>query len=389
MICQSHHNVSNVRFTVSWLRHPHSWRTPNLHLSGITTNPDKPHAYLSPHRNLLHNQVPFATTTEEDRPMPGAHCPACGTVRGADGCACAHADETALLHTPQLVRPYVTAPPSGDPFTTRVTPPDVFATQLMPPVPPQPANVPTPAPAGLQLIPTPPQWTPEPSTTPDLGVFGFHATPDEPAPGSRAERRVQQQESASRRRTVIIAAGLGIAAIGASLAFVLSPSDDKGGAPDQALPVPVGSYQPTVAPTTEAVVPPSEIPNSPAPPASPSSAKPKATRTTPAAPSPSTAPVAPTAPSAPSPAPTTEAPSPTFTTLREGSTGPEVVELKELLDKAYCGSAYGKINDRYDGRTVDYVSHFQAENDVTGDPRGEYGPNTHAALTEAAADPDC
>ncbi|MER5864345.1 peptidoglycan-binding domain-containing protein [Kitasatospora sp. NPDC002040] len=335
--------------------------------------------------------------------MPGAPCPVCGTAGGAEGCpACSLSDATAILpplDSPELVRPYVAAPAPADPFATQIAPPsgDAFATQLMPPVPPSglpphPQGPPPypPAVPSLQLIPTPPQWTPEPAPanaaapTPDLGVFGFRTAPGEPTPGGRAERRVQEQVSAGRRRTVIIAAGIGVAAIGAGLALVLSPSDEKPVDHDQALPAPVASYQPTVSPPAAAVVQSPKPSESPSPSPSRSSSKPK--------PSPSAATSAPADPAPtpttaqPSPSRTTAAPAPTATgprVLQRGLQGADVKDMQtRLTDVLWWKYNRSLATGDFDSRTEKAVRDFQDYIGIANlsDPPGVYGPTTRQAL---------
>ncbi len=319
--------------------------------------------------------------------MSGARCPVCGTVDGFDGCpSCASSDPTTVLpaiDAPELVRPYMAAPAAADPFATQVAPPsnDAFATQLMPPVPPAaPPNAPPPPPQtvpSLQLVPTPPQWTPEAAPDTDLGVFGFRPGPAEPAPGGRAERRVQQQISAGRRRTVIIAAGLGVAVIGAGLALVLSPGDDKVDH-DQALPLPVSSYQPTVSPPAVAVVPSPTPSNTPTPSASRSSAKPKPS------PSATSAPPSPS-PTLTTPAPTTAPPAPTGPrVLQLGTEGDDVKSMQRRLVEAMPWYKKSLITGTFDGKTENAVANFQSFVGDSGidDPPGVYGPTTRAALEE-------
>ncbi|MFJ9517561.1 peptidoglycan-binding protein [Kitasatospora sp. NPDC101801] len=326
--------------------------------------------------------------------MSGARCPVCGTVGGADGCpSCAPSDDTTVLpalDTPELVRPYVGAPAPADPFATQVVPApnDAFATRLMPPVPPAPPAgppvgppvAPPQTPPSLQLIPTPPQWTPEPAPTQDLGVFGFRPDPGEPAPGGRAERRLSRQVSAGRRRTVVIAAGVGVAAIGAGLALVLTPGDTKVNH-DQALPVPVGSHQPTVSPPAVAAVESPSPSDTPTPSASRSSAKPKPSPSATPTPTPSPSPTPTPTPSA---TPTPPAPVPTGPrTLTLKMQGADVKDMQSrIADVLWWKYGSSLATGDFDPKTEKAVRDFQAYYGPSrlDDPPGVYGPATRQAL---------
>ncbi|KJK56250.1 peptidoglycan-binding domain-containing protein [Saccharothrix sp. ST-888] len=345
--------------------------------------------------------------------MPGEHCVRCGTVRTPGGCACAAVpygrpgqpirpmhpdlDETAVLpHTegPPLVRPYVPAAagyqePHPDAFPTALLPPvpaqDAEATALLPPVPPQPyPSIPAQQPyqphqqqfqPPYRQQPGPP-YQPQPHSA-ELGIFAFQQGD---GPGGRAERRAQQHEAPLRRKAVMAAAGVGIVAIGAGIAFALAPAQGKGGN-DQAVPAPIGTMTalPTGAPVS--APPTSAAPDSPSP--SPTRSSPRPSPAVSRAPviavKPMTAKPAP--PPSPTAAPSTAAPSPsrsTAPTLGPGSRGPEVAAMQQQLSQ--CGYKV-RANGYYDDRTTNAVSRFQWDADVQGDPDGVYGPNTRAALS--------
>lgn len=68
--------------------------------------------------------------------------------------------------------------------------------------------------------------------------------------------------------------------------------------------------------------------------------------------------------------------------LREGDSGPEVVELQYRLRQTY---AYrGDVDGRYDGEVREGVARFQEWYGVRGDPEGVYGPHTRRALEGAS-----
>ncbi|MFD9129047.1 peptidoglycan-binding domain-containing protein, partial [Kitasatospora sp. NPDC059571] len=352
--------------------------------------------------------------------MPGEHCPLCGTVRAASGCACtsSHPDvtETAVLphmEGPPLVRPYVPAAATGYGGAPSVPGQDPFGTALMPPVPPAPPQSP---PAGAPVPPAPPQSfavgpqqpfqlvgvPPVPGVPPqsvadgrrpgpqggqDLGVFSFQGMPQQ-RPGGRAERRESEQLHAGRRRTVVIAAGLGIAAVGAGLALALVPSSDGGG-PDQALPAPSGSID--VPPSTDAPAPTGDASASAKPRVSASGSRSKAPT--------SKAPVSvvsASGPAAPSPGPSSASPSasaPAVTrTLKPGDSGADVTSMQQLLLTVDCGDHHLNtwfLSGNFDSWTQWVLADFQRQHHIKGDERNGtlYGPQTRAALTAAGRGP--
>ncbi|MEU1667904.1 peptidoglycan-binding protein [Streptomyces sparsogenes] len=82
----------------------------------------------------------------------------------------------------------------------------------------------------------------------------------------------------------------------------------------------------------------------------------------------------------------TESPTPTGPpVLREGDSGPEVVELQKRLGQLliYLGSADGDFDDG----VRNAVSSFQTTYGVEGDPEGVYGPQTRKALEARTDEP--
>ncbi|GDY53230.1 hypothetical protein SVIO_038530 [Streptomyces violaceusniger] len=71
--------------------------------------------------------------------------------------------------------------------------------------------------------------------------------------------------------------------------------------------------------------------------------------------------------------------------LREGDSGPEVVELQQRLTQLlqYIGVADGK----YDAGLRRIVSSYQDQHDITGDPDGVYGENTRRDLESRTDEP--
>ncbi|MEV6209846.1 peptidoglycan-binding domain-containing protein [Kitasatospora sp. NPDC051914] len=332
--------------------------------------------------------------------MPGELCPLCGTVRTAVGCACASsspdAAETAVLphvEGPPLVRPYVSAG-HGHGYGHAAAGPtaDPFATTLMPPVP---AVVVPPPPAAPP--PAVPQQRPAPDGRPaspggpvgpggDLGVFDFHGTPQQ-RPGGRADRREQDRLTSGRRRTVVIAAGLGIAAVGAGLALALAPASEPSNV-DQALPSPNG--------TVDALPPDLEQPGPTA------SASSSASRKASASPGRSTAQAsrepavalspagsgAPTGSTSSSAAPSASG----VRVLKPGDSGADVRAMQQLLITTSCGSLnVWFATGNFDSWTQWILSEFQRDARIKGDERNGtlYGPKTRAALEKEAADPNC
>ncbi|WP_407912439.1 hypothetical protein [Kitasatospora sp. NE20-6] len=305
--------------------------------------------------------------------------------------------ETAVLphmEGPPLVRPYVPAA-SGYAGAPAGPGPDPFGTALMPPVPGShprpPARPPMPPTAGRDARPG---AAPGGPAGPDLGVFAFQGVPPQ-RPGGRADRREQAQLTAGRRRTAVVAAGIGIAIVGAGLAFVLAPSSEPSEV-DQALPVPSGSID-APAPTGPAET----APTATASPSASRRASATATRgasasasagrapsSVPSASAPAVAPSGP--PAASSPAPATAAPR----TLKPGDTGADVRTMQQMLYSVDCGRNHLNswfVSGTFDTWTQWVLGQFQVEHRIKGDERNGtlYGPKTQAELQKAASDPDC
>ncbi|OKJ10280.1 peptidoglycan-binding domain-containing protein [Kitasatospora sp. CB01950] len=330
---------------------------------------------------------------------------------------------------PQFTPPQPAAPFAPPPATDR---PDAAATQLLPPVPPQGAPAPgrfvqtdrgVPFPLG-RVAPPPPnpipqQPQPEPPTAllppipagpepatallppvpaarppaTDLGMFGFHDE-ESAAPVSRTERRSQRRRSADRKRLVIAGGAVGVTALAASLAMLLSSSPSS---TDHALPAPTG---PAVASTAEstpsAEASPDATASSAAPSPTRSSARPSQTVVT----QPAAAPVA-TAPATDSPSapPTTQPPSSTPSrTLQRDDTGPDVVQLQRLLMTVGCNRIGDLTLDRASNNQLGFgywtenaLATFQQQNrnKLKNITKGVYDPQTRALLESMAQNPNC
>ncbi|PJN26923.1 peptidoglycan-binding domain-containing protein [Kitasatospora sp. CB02891] len=275
-------------------------------------------------------------------------------------------------------------------------------TALIPPIPagPEPATAllpPVPAGPDPAAMPVPP--TPGSARPPaDLGMFSFHDD-ESAAPVSRAERRSQRRRSADRKRLVIAGGAVGVTALGASLAMLLSSSPST---VDNALPVPSG---PAVASSAEGT--PSALPSVEASPdASASANSPSPTRTSarPSQPVISTQPMA--APVTTAPATNSPSASPTaqpsssapIRTLRRNDTGPDVVQLQRLLMAVGCNRIGDLDRDRTSSNQVGFgfwtetaLAGFQQQNRSTlkGIERGVYDPQTRALLESMAQNPNC
>ncbi|WP_244942964.1 peptidoglycan-binding domain-containing protein [Streptomyces inhibens] len=189
---------------------------------------------------------------------------------------------------------------------------------------------------------------------------------------------------------VLVAAGAAVAAA----AVLISTDALSGGRQDRAAPPDRGTASPTAAFPTSGDTAPTRTgaPASPSAPRSPSSGAtgidaPKATvklyRTAaPPPPAPTQASGSVTAsPSAPGPS----APPTGPIVLREGSSGPEVVELQGRLRQLalYPGTDDG----RYDADVRGAVSRYQQAYGVQGDPDGVYGAQTRASLESRTREP--
>ncbi|MFD8598874.1 hypothetical protein ACFV1L_28115 [Kitasatospora sp. NPDC059646] len=302
------------------------------------------------------------------------------------------------------------APEQGVPFTLgRVVPPPQAEqpTALIPPVPagPEPATallppVPAEDAGAIRPLGAHPQDGSEPPGRPapaDLGMFAFRGD-DEAAPVSRADRRSQRRQSADRKRLVIAGGAVGVTALGASLAMLLSSSPTK---VDKALPAPTApsvvssaSATPSAPPSTDASPTASATTAGPSPVRT--TARPTQTVTTHPAVTPTTA-----APPAPTSAPPTQPSSPpAFRTLRLNDTGPEVTQLQRLLMAYRCDMIGPLDTDRtntdprrpgFGSWTQSVLSTFQIDNrkSLPGVQRGVYDQQTQALLQTLAQNPDC
>lgn len=308
----------------------------------------------------------------------GPVCPECGTPRAADGtpaCTCAQRASDAHRDTrtaeaaaaedfdPVRIRPYVEL---GDPSAT-----DPSATER------------TEAEA--------PRETREP-TGPDTlsGAAGSTTSAplaeeaDRPAQNTGAEARPRR-----RRRTTLVVTGAGTAlavlVTGAFLGGLFSyDSPSRGGSRSDGVraPVPEGSADAPVSPSTSS---PSATSARPSASSSPSP------RTTPAG-----DPTAPTRsatqtgpPSAPAPSATGTArpsdPAPQDPVLRFGDRGPEVTELQLRLRQ--IGYYDGDIDGDFDGEVENAVRGYQLTRVILADESGVYGEATRASLESETQEP--
>ncbi|AKH82179.1 hypothetical protein AA958_07970 [Streptomyces sp. CNQ-509] len=97
----------------------------------------------------------------------------------------------------------------------------------------------------------------------------------------------------------------------------------------------------------------------------------------------------PSTPGDPDPGTTPEDPDPPPPppTLREGDTGPEVVELQKRLIDAGYDNFLSDADGQYGFFTRRGVERFQRDNDIDGDERGVYGPETRRALESMTKEP--
>ncbi|MEV4559793.1 peptidoglycan-binding protein [Kitasatospora sp. NPDC049285] len=308
------------------------------------------------------------------------------------------AAETQLL--PPVSGRFVPTPPPEAPTQLalgRVTPtqlppqfspqvPPQFPAQVSPQAGPPPLEVQPPGAAeATQLITLDgaEEWSAQRGE--DLGMFTFR---DESATAalSRSERRELRQQSADRRRLVIAGGAVGLAALGASLAMLLSSSP----APvDNALPAPTGPAptspadpSPSQAPSSESAASPSASSASP----SRTSARPTQATTKAAAPPAQTSAAPPSSAAPSSAAPSSSAPP---AVLKRGDSGPEVVKMQRLLMAAYCNNI-GPLDSEpnFGYWTESTLARFQRSHKIKGEDN-VYGPNTRIALEAAAANPDC
>lgn len=74
--------------------------------------------------------------------------------------------------------------------------------------------------------------------------------------------------------------------------------------------------------------------------------------------------------------------------LRQGDSGPEVVELQKRLRQSLCLCYLrGDVDGTYDSRVKSAVWSYQSIRGVHGDPQGVYGPNTRRALEAETSSP--
>ncbi|WP_407564581.1 peptidoglycan-binding protein [Streptomyces sp. 184] len=73
--------------------------------------------------------------------------------------------------------------------------------------------------------------------------------------------------------------------------------------------------------------------------------------------------------------------------LREGDSGPEVLELQKRLIEAGYNRLPGNMDGDFDLLTGEAVARFQYDNDVEGDERGVYGPATRRVLESMTKEP--
>ncbi|MFF5444834.1 peptidoglycan-binding protein [Streptomyces sp. NPDC012888] len=354
--------------------------------------------------------------------MSAERCPDCGAARAANGtagtaCACARGTG----YDPLRIRPYVTRPAAAPPPPAGMPWQDP-ATEPLPPTPP--GQVP-PAPFPADPFPADPfapgpfapgpvadgQVTPAPYSRPSgpgPDAPGAHGGADTPAYGmpmavrlgaapDGGNRKSRRARPAGGNRLPLLAGAAAVVVIGATAALVIGLPDGDGRSdtalPDPTLSAPAVSVAP-VGPTASsdgtdggrpspAVSPKAAASGSGSVSASASAA---ATRgvSGPADPSPSRPgrDGSPPAGSGPSGRP----PSSSQTgVLRRGDTGPDVEQLQR--DLQYLGLLWnGRVDGRYGKHTEDAVARFQAEEGITSDARGVFGPETRRALTEAVAD---
>ncbi|WP_282205605.1 hypothetical protein [Kitasatospora fiedleri] len=227
----------------------------------------------------------------------------------------------------------------------------------------------------------------------DLGMFTFREDGAD-GPISRADHRERRRQSADRRRLVIAGGAVGVTALGASLAMLLSSSPSP---VDNALPAPtapavVSSADPAPDPAPSGTASPEPSAGSPSP--TRTKARPSQTATSKAAAAPTAE--APSASSSPSPDRTSQSPS-AAATLRLDDTGPDVTQMQRLLMTVNCNRIGQLDSDRTSGNqpgfgywTQSVLAVFQhKERKLKGVALGVYDPQTRSALQEAAKAPDC
>lgn len=219
-----------------------------------------------------------------------------------------------------------------------------------------------------------------------------------PSPGDadRPERRRGDRPGRLRDRPLLLGAAC-IAAVGiaAVIAWQVWPQSPDSTAPELLRPAPVstsaraplpGGISGRAAdalPTGTARAPdalaggPTRTPGATGTPGAPGAAPTAGAPSSPLSPpAGTTAPADPSASPSPS-APGTAAPGPR--TLRAGDSGPDVIELQQLLFAQ--GFTYVSPTGTYDEETVRGVTQVQRDRGLSCDPAGVYGPCTRRALT--------
>ncbi|WP_344626147.1 peptidoglycan-binding domain-containing protein [Kitasatospora arboriphila] len=304
-----------------------------------------------------------------------------------------------------MVRPYVLGP-SAEPRPAPVHGRDLLNTTILPlgaaaptparPVPALPAPFRARTAAAHPVPPMPPTSEP-PLPNPPVGLT------EKQHPDDRAGRR--HERKASRRRSIITRAGLGIVAVGVGIALLPASSGEDGKKSGQALPLPSSSpwIQPPTDPSPNAVPSPgavssAETASASAAPGDTAAAAPRKAPTTrtlaPQAVFATTARTA--APSTPTPTPTrtpTSTPTPAAAamprTLRPGDTGTDVMAMQQLLVTVSCGNLdKSLVTGTFDDSTENAVTQYQRRRHIKGET-GVYGPKTRAALQAEAQDQEC
>ncbi|MGW5847442.1 peptidoglycan-binding protein [Streptomyces sp. NPDC055254] len=238
--------------------------------------------------------------------------------------------------------------------------------------PPSPLFVPGPAAFPGSEPPPGPAW-PESGPPAFPGPTGPRAAGSVPYPtaapaaGGRPAVSPAEDGRGGSRLKVAVLTLLALAAVGALASVLLGPdAAPPKASPPLRLPNPVLPAHSRAAVTDE----PASAPGSPSPSLSPSPTPDRSTSQK--VQSPTGAP-GPSATRPTSPATTAE-----DGTLRPGDRGPEVRTLQERLRAQ--GFTYVNVTGVYDGNTRRGVSQLQSDRNITGDPRGIYGPATRAAF---------
>lgn len=259
-------------------------------------------------------------------------------------------------------------------------------------------------PAGQQ-----PEPEPEPVRTGPVETAPVETGPVETAP-SPLDPVGEPEPSARRRRPfTVIAGGVAAVAVLGGAAFAAGLFSPDGPAEDQALPDVMTSAPDTPVqpppPSTSASVSASPSGTADSRPTAPSSAAGQPKPSTPTGtrsgqPSAGTGAATASAPDAPAAQPSQAPPpapsgtpdagqhhpaAPSAAVLRQGDSGPGVVELQQRL--AQLTLYRGRADGRYDGDVADAVRTFQSWMGVEGDPPGVYGAPTRRALESMTRQP--